>query len=209
MRRARGISRKLRSAVAQDGLSELTRLWALRLLVPAGAYLGLIGSHGFSNDAIARRIGLGRWTENEGEPSDTVPESDEPNCYSAAQALTALKKLHRQAEAGKKEVRFPVPLAENLSRLAGLVGMTSVDQQVLAFAVTIHSEPILDEIADWLGPLTSAKTCSVLAKVIDLPEADIRAWKNRYRKHFFPFPSSTKYQTPDRNVGTANLRSLS
>ena len=41
-------------------------------------------------------------------------------------------------------------LQGNVQRLASLVGLSAVDAQILAFAVCLHNEPLLDDTADLL-----------------------------------------------------------
>ena len=63
----------------------------------------------------------------------------------------------------------------NVARLAELVGLSDTDCRILEFAVLIHSERLLDDCADWLGQLSSAKVFQALSVLLDLPETQVRA----------------------------------
>jgi SpoVK/Ycf46/Vps4 family AAA+-type ATPase len=144
----------------------LVRLWLLRLLVPLNAHRSFITRHGFACDAVAEAVGLGEWVDAEDKPH-------EPPLI-----RTELRKLHEQAEAAHRQAtaknQLPACLAQNIGRLAALVGLSDTDRSLLAFVVFLHSERVLDDAADWLGPMSSAKVFHALAALLDLPLADVR-----------------------------------
>ncbi|MCK9245957.1 MAG: ATP-binding protein [Anaerolineaceae bacterium] len=145
-----------------EAVEPLSLLWILRMLVPLGAHRDFITRHGFSNDALAECLGLGHWVELQDQEFD-------PRLV-----LVELRSLLLTTEKTMTDARVPPPLRDNLARLAELVGLSETDCRVLEFAVLIHTESMLDEVADSLGQLTSAKTCAVLAVLLDLPEEDVR-----------------------------------
>lgn len=179
----RNVQRRSRSAVeagrhASLPISPLVKLWLLRMLVPLGAQRSLIDrSGGLSNDALAEVVGLGAWVD---AADDT---------FTAAAAKTALRKAHAEVEhafeaqhgrssdavAALPETALPDVLAHNIARLATLVGLSAVDQAILAFAVHLHSERLLDDTADWLGSLSSTKVFNVLSVVLDVPVEQVKA----------------------------------
>jgi transitional endoplasmic reticulum ATPase len=144
-------------------IPDLVRLWLLRLLVPLNAQQEFIRDHGFANDIAAEAIGLGEWV---------FASSRE---FDPRQARAALRKLYEDAERQLAHSRAPADLTQNLTRLAGLVGLSPIDCRIVEFAVLIHSERLLDDAADWLGSLSSVKVYHALSILLDLPEADIRA----------------------------------
>jgi transitional endoplasmic reticulum ATPase len=138
-------------------------LWLLRILVPLGAYREFVHPHGFTNDALAEVIGLGRWIDPEGRDFDQKEVQSE------------LRQLHQQAERqcyGERQSTF---LGHNIDQLSGLVGLSTIDCKVLEFTVSIHNERLLDDASGWLGDLSSIKIIHALSIILDLPEADIRA----------------------------------
>ncbi len=138
------------------------RLWLLRLLVPLGGHREFIQPRGFCNDDVATTLGLAHWID-----SSTLD-------FDVRAITTELRQLHQQAE----QRRAPAPrsscLRGNIKRLADLVGLSTTDCRILEFAVSIHQERLLDDTADWLGPLSSSQVCQALSTVLSLPETDIR-----------------------------------
>lgn len=143
-------------------LPPVIRLWLLRLLVPLGGHQEFVQRGGFSNDTLAQLLGLGAWLD---------PDSDE---FHAKAVRAALRKQHQEAEDEYRDAGLPACLANNIARLAGLVGLSDVDCRILAFAVMLKNERLLDDTADLLGQLSSAKVLHVLAALLDLPDAQVR-----------------------------------
>ncbi|HET7569290.1 MAG TPA: AAA family ATPase [Gammaproteobacteria bacterium] len=154
--------RHRRQGIADSDLPDIARLWLLRMLVPLGGHQRLISSHSFCNDAIAEAVGLAEWID---------PPRHE---FDPAVVRKALREQHRLAERKWGSATVSPELAANVARLAALVNLTQADCRVLEFAVSIHNESLLDDAADLLGALSSAKVCQVLSVVLDLPEGDIR-----------------------------------
>lgn len=144
------------------GVDAITRLWLLRLLVPLGGHRRFVRERCLDEDTTAEAVGLGHWVES-GER-----EFDE------AKVRSELRQLHAKAERARKARPMPATLAKNVRRLADLLGLTECDQRILEFAVMLHNERLLDDTADYLGPLSSAKINHVLAVVLGLPEAAVR-----------------------------------
>ena len=138
------------------------QLWMLRILVNLNAHREFT-KHGFSSDAIAEAIGLGEWL-------DTTRRE-----FDAKLVTSELRKLHQLAENKITKSPLPICLRQNIGQLSNLVGMTSTDCRILEFAVSIHSERLLDDTSDLLGNISSAKAFHALSIILDLPESDIRS----------------------------------
>src|SRR5690606_14219875 len=69
---------------------------------------------------------------------------------------------------------LPALLQINVQRLAALVGLDAVDARILAFAVCLHNEPMLDETADMLEQLTTTQVIKTVAMLLELPDAQVR-----------------------------------
>jgi len=147
----------------QAQLIPIVRLWLLRLLVPLGVHREFVGEHGFANETLAEALGLGKWIES--------GEQD----FQVRAVRSELRRMHMAAERRQRHALAPATLTANSGRLAALVGLSETDRKVLEFAALIHNERLLDDAADWLGPLSSAKVSYVLSLILDLPERDIRA----------------------------------
>lgn len=155
--------KKFSTTTQHGGVAPLVRLWMLRMLVRLGLHRDLIKSQGFSNDGVAEAVGLGRWVNDDGDG------------FSPKVVLHALRKLHEEAERDCRNAEVAPALSANIRRLSELVGLSDVDCRILEFAVAIHSDRLLDDTADWLGMLTSAKLVYPLSALLDIPEAAVRA----------------------------------
>jgi SpoVK/Ycf46/Vps4 family AAA+-type ATPase len=142
-------------------VAPVTLLWMLRMLVPLAGHRELVGSRGFSDDRLARALGLGEWID------------PEEHGFDASAVRARLRELHREAERRQDSVLPPV-LRANIDRLAELVGMSEAECRVLGFATMLHHERDLDSAADTLGNLSSSAIVDVLGALLDLPEQDVR-----------------------------------
>jgi SpoVK/Ycf46/Vps4 family AAA+-type ATPase len=136
-------------------------LWMLRMLVPLAGHRELVGSRGFSDDRLARALGLGDWIDPEDRDFD------------AGLVRARLRDLHREAEA-RADAALPAVLRANIGRLADLVGMSEAECRVLGFATLLHHEQELDKAADTLGALSSSAIVDVLAALLELPAHEVR-----------------------------------
>jgi SpoVK/Ycf46/Vps4 family AAA+-type ATPase len=119
--------------------------------------------HDFLNDALAQALGLQQWMH----PG--------PHDFNADAVRGTLRQHHRAFEANAETLVVPDRLAENVQRLKSLLGLSDIDCRVLEFAVLIHNERLLDNLADHLGNLSSIKVAHVLSVILALPECDLRA----------------------------------
>lgn len=138
-------------------------LWLLRILVPLGGHRDFVHSHGFHNDALAEVIGLKHWID----PS--------PNDFDLKAVRSELRVLYQKAEKQFAKAPLPTCLCSNVGQLSDLVGLNTTDCRILEFAVSIHNERLLDDTAEWLGHISSAKVFHALSVILNLPESDIRA----------------------------------
>ena len=148
-------------------IEPIVQLWMMRMLVPLGGHREFIGRHGFDNDGLATLLGMGSMVE---DAADDFGESFEPR-----KALTALRKLYTRAEKSLAGARPPVQLVRNVERLAKLVGLNETDCRILELTVLLHNEPRFDNVSMWLGDLSSERVVTVLSRLLELPENEIRA----------------------------------
>ena len=144
-------------------LNPLVHLWMLRILVPMGGYRHWLSDRGLENDTIAERIGMNHWID--------LGFSD----FNQKAAVKELRKIYKRHIDKPVEAQTPDYLRRNIERLTGLLGLSEVEAGVLEFAVLISSEQVLDDAADYLGSsLSSNKIYRLLARILDIPESDIR-----------------------------------
>ena len=149
-------------ATALDTMSPLTRLWALRLLVPLGAHRQLLFEDGFQNELLGSALGLDAEQEDSAESS------------SLKDRLAALRRLHRSAERQRRACRLPQALELNLETLSATLGLTPLERQLLAFAVVLASDSLLEAVAGGLGYISTSTTYQVLAVLLDSDTASVR-----------------------------------
>lgn len=151
-----------RSAYSLEN-QHLVRLWLLRILIDLGRHRNFIQTRCLHNDALAEELGLGHWI-------DASRDEFDPNTV-----LAELRALHREVEKQSRNAKPPACLSLNVKRLSGLVGLSEIDCRILEFAVLIQNERLLDETADWIGHLSSAKVFHALSVILDLPEENVRS----------------------------------
>lgn len=143
-------------------MEPIIRLWVLRIIVQLGAHPEFVSRHGLGNDDLAELLGLGHWIE--------LDERE----FDPRQIRSELRTMLVELEGSTSSISAPNSLTTNLQHLAELIGLSDTDCRILEFAVLINTENLLDDVADWLGNLTSMKTCAILAVVLNLPEMDVR-----------------------------------
>jgi SpoVK/Ycf46/Vps4 family AAA+-type ATPase len=150
------------TGIAPPVLPPITRLWILRMLVPLAGHRELLMPRAFSDDELARVLGLDEWID--------PPDRD----FDPAAVRARLGELHRQAERGADRA-LPAILDANIGRLGELVGLSAAERSILGFATMLHHECELDKAADTLSRLSSAAVVEVLALLLDLPAHEVRA----------------------------------
>jgi len=134
---------------SQSELPPLVRLWILRLLMTLSVHKKFIGERGFNDDTLAEALALGSWIDSEARAFD-------PNAVRAE-----LRKQHQAAERQAARCTAAPCLHNNIRRLKELVGLSEIDCRILEFAVLIHTERVLDDLADELGSLSTVKMLHV------------------------------------------------
>jgi transitional endoplasmic reticulum ATPase len=136
------------------------RLWILRLLVSLKCYKNLLDSRVYNAEEIGMLFGL---DINEFE-------------YNKLEARTILTKQLHELEKEAPAFLLPEPLAGNIQKLSFLVGLNDVECKLLSFAVLLHNDRLLNEIADLLGrELNTLQLFHILSVLLDASEKDIRA----------------------------------
>ena len=137
-------------------------LWMLRLLTLPEALRQFVGKEGFSNDKLAFALGLDHWIDPEDRP------------FSPQAVRAELHQLLAQAQRASTRAPLPAVLQGNVQRLAALVGLDAVESDVLAFAMCLHIEPLLEKAAYTLDSLSSSQVIQTVASVVDAPAAQVR-----------------------------------
>lgn len=137
----------------------LIRLWLLRLLVPLECHRKFVGDRGLDSEELAELLGL---------------PTEEQDSYDPLKIRAQLKQLHADAEIKATSIAIPEPLASNIEQLAD-IGLSHVECWILAFAICMRSNRLLDDTADWLGhEINSLTVYHVLSILLGFPEKEIR-----------------------------------
>lgn len=158
------MSRKFRlyEPALAEPLLPIARLWLLRLMVPLGADRVFVRSDEFSDDALAKALGLESWL-------DLSFDKFEP-----AKVRAALRKQHLDAERQLFDAVVPEQLASNIASLGELLGLSKTDCRILECVVFIHNDTFLSDLTQLLGDMSTLRVLRVVAVLLDLPEATVR-----------------------------------
>lgn len=144
-------------------IESVTDLWMLRILVPLCGHKLFVQRNGFSEDSVARFLGVGDWLDND--------ELD----FDSAAVRTRLHEMHVAAEARSARLGLPPELHSNMARLSDLVGLSEIDCRILEFAAMLHHDRLLDDCADTLGQLNSLKVVDALATILALDHRSVQS----------------------------------
>ena len=143
-------------------LEPIINLWILRMLVPLKASKEFVHRTGFRDSSVAQLLGFGSIADDDYEDWD----------YRIAKKQ--LRQFYETAERNSENVKVNPNLKSNIDRIAKLVNLNDTDCRILEFAVLISIDRNLEEMSEYLGTLSSVKTCSVLSTILSVPESAIR-----------------------------------
>jgi AAA+ superfamily predicted ATPase len=86
-----------------------------------------------------------------------------------------LQRLLSQTAADPANHVAPSPLAQNVQKVAFLLGITDVECRILEFSILLHSESTLKIGSEILEGVGAWHAAPVLSALLDLPEPEIRA----------------------------------
>ncbi len=96
---------------------------------------------------------------------NSTPERFESSCANSTQSVEHTARI----------MTGRIRLIDNIAKLRDLVGLSNTDCRILEFAVSLHSERLLDEAADLLGSLNTVNLIHALAVLLETPEKDVRS----------------------------------
>lgn len=132
----------------------IVQLWALRALLMCG---GIKRERVHTLTGIVRAFELDVELDEDGDPVDRE------------EIQAQLRLRHRDLEASGHTIDAPPRLQRNMHRLAGLIGLTDIDQQVMMFTTLLHTEELLEESTDRLGNANCRGSVRHIARILDLP----------------------------------------
>ncbi|WP_255478955.1 ATP-binding protein [Pantoea sp. ME81] len=135
--------------------------WILRILFRLGAHKQFITQHGFSSQPLADYLHLNN------EHSFNLSQQDQDSL------LKRLRKYYQDAEQYNSLTQASI-FQTAVSRFATRIGLNSAEKAILEFTLQLHQERLLDDVTEWLGPLTSSKVYRTLAMTLDITETEVR-----------------------------------
>ncbi len=143
----------MRFNIHRHPASDVARLWALRALVKLCAYKGLPGYPGdiTPGDDVLRLVGLGHLDYEQ---------------VNARGFVGQLREVHADEEILEPTIEGNLRL--NLDKLGDLLGLNQVEQQVLGFALVLHSHDALEETTDALGNLTTGNLAVAVGALLGI-----------------------------------------
>jgi SpoVK/Ycf46/Vps4 family AAA+-type ATPase len=142
-------------------LSPLFRLWVLRMLVLCGGQAHFVQSTGFLDDMVAEVLGISHLATGDDE-------------FSPSAVRAMLRKQLVEAEKEAQRPAIPVQLARNAERLARLVGLDDSSHRVLAFAVLVKSDPVLNAASNLMGSMSLLRTVQTVSTVLGMAEDSVK-----------------------------------
>lgn len=151
-------------------LPEIGILWALRCLVRLDGYKQFLAEDGFMDDALARTLELGAY----------IPETEaQGNMFNRHKMLSKLRFKLKQMEAGSDPIRVPTDLAENISRLQAMTGMSDTECRILEFAIMSHGMRDIECITELPPSIRPAEVAKHIAIYLGIPVNDVLKAVNR------------------------------
>ncbi len=142
-------------------LPDIVKLWVLKILFALGAERRCFRGRSVRVFALIDVFLL----------QDMVDENGDANVGEITRHLRT-----QYLRLGRLSPCFPVGsvLAQNVSRLAELVGLTDTDRRILELTVMLKSEAVFEETGDLLGEMSSMAVADRLAVLLDIPVGEIR-----------------------------------
>ena len=100
-------------------------LWALRGLVHLNTQKEFVAEDGFTNEDLAKAIGLG----------DFIPKKGEEDRFNRHQMFFEIRQRLNSAESRIEEHQIPDNLVKNMAALQKITGMTDLECRILEFAI--------------------------------------------------------------------------
>jgi transitional endoplasmic reticulum ATPase len=135
-------------------VDSIVKLWLLRILVPLGGQ-----RQGLRNGSLR--------VEALNDVFDLVDCSEDDD-IDEKMIVPRLSALYRKIDGANACIDPDSSFARNIDRLAALVGLTPEDRCILEFVIVLKADSILDDTADLLGFLSTARVFSVLSVILDL-----------------------------------------
>ncbi len=157
------LQRSMMSRTTTRKPDKIVKGWLLKGLVDLRGHRQFIEKSGFNSDRLAEALGL----------DDTVLDEDwfEIDSEKARQQLL---RLYKREIAALSQAPLPQTLRKNLAQLAKTIGLSRAAQQILGFAILLKNDPLLDDLSDCLGELSTSQLFRTLSILLNLSEKTVQ-----------------------------------
>ncbi len=159
--------------------------WMFKLVIDCGGHRDFINHGCFSDDDVARELGI-YWLVDAAE-SD---EDDSPfpgvlpgrarrsnvarKSSFQERSLAALRNERKLFDKAFPKPELPDNLRANLANLAQLIGLDEVEQKLIGFCSLMNTDTLLDDCCNQLGYIGFNRLVRVLSTLLDIPQSDLR-----------------------------------
>jgi len=140
---------------------KLLEYWMLTILLKLNGHRDFFNStRGFSDEALAYFLGLEKYVDNyERNSKQEVMDI-------LGKRLDKFKKMNIQ--------KLPKTLQRNVQKISKLIGLNSVEKDILIFSVYLHYYDILEIAARTLDAISTEKVIVVLSVLLDHPANKVK-----------------------------------
>lgn len=145
-------------------LHPLLDYWILKILCSLDAHRRFISKDSIDLHDLGMALGLEKWinTEENFDRSAILKLLNQRFLAYSDQDLETIR------------LSYSSYLNNNLQKLANLVNLSEIDVKILHFRTIMQLEPLLDDVADLLGALSSLRVIHFVAKLLDIEEKQLR-----------------------------------
>lgn len=162
--------------------------WMFKLMIDCGGHRDFINHGCFSDDDVARELGI-YWLVDAAE-SGEEDEDDSPfpstlpgrarrsnvarKSSFQERSLAELRKERKLFDNAFPSPELPDNLQANLKKLAQLIGLDEIEQKLIGFCSVMNTDTLLDDCCNELGHIGFNRLIRVLSTLLDIPQNDLR-----------------------------------
>jgi transitional endoplasmic reticulum ATPase len=144
-------------------------LWALRGLVHLNTQKDFVGEDGFTNEDLAKAIGLG----------DFIPKKGEEDRFNRHQIFLEIRQRLNSAESLPEKHQIPENLLKNMATLQKITGMTDLECRILEFAIMADGVRTFDCFTELSTNVKASDVPKHLAAYLSVPTKEIHRTLSR------------------------------
>ena len=144
-------------------------LWALRGLVHLNAQKDFVTEDGFTNEDLAKAIGLG----------DFIPQKGKEARFNRNQMFSEIRKRLNSAESRIESHQIPENLIRNMATLQTMTGMTDLECRILEFAIMADGVRAFDCFTELSTNVKASDVPKHLAAYLSVPAKEVHRTLSR------------------------------